>query len=297
MIVNVNYRNNQYLKMSIYQLNIIFIILFTFFTLLSSTSGQQISSSSNTCSQLQSRTDRLIKRILLLNGNQQIPRNEGDLLGHCKTARKGFTLASKYQQCLPPFPRQILALFISGAGKAVRHVCDDPVNRLRLLDSLTCLDNDNIGRVYSLVSRTMTIVEYIGQNVTSDIMILPYGCCTYHFIYDRGIRLLDSLCPNKSTAVTQLISTLLELTLSEIIEIGCSKYSNLSICAKKIPRVMENIKSARSLVPTSLADRSFIQPVLTIANRLIDDPTTITVKDNDDNSNQNNKDDKKSTAK
>uniref|UniRef100_T1JR06 Uncharacterized protein n=1 Tax=Tetranychus urticae TaxID=32264 RepID=T1JR06_TETUR len=225
------------------------------------------------CTQLEARTDRYIKRMLLINSEQSIPRTDNDLLDYCKSTRKGFALATKYQQCLPPFPRQILALMLNGAGKAVRYICDDNSRRSQVLDYLTCLKTENIGRVHSLVGRTLSIMDYIGTNVTSDVMILPYSCCTYHFLYDRSIRLLNTLCPDKSASVTQLIGTLLELTLSEVIDIGCSKYSTLSTCVAKIPQAMENIKSARSSSNKSLEDRSFVEPILRISNRLIDDPT------------------------
>ncbi|XP_074593169.1 uncharacterized protein LOC141848933 [Brevipalpus obovatus] len=220
------------------------------------------------CSKFQGRADRYFKKMLFVGREPKIPRNETAIISYCKQVRKGYNMVKRYQTCLKPFPSQILGLVLRGAKESMKYVCDDKSHRKEVINYLGCLRSNNLGKAYTMLERALNVLDYIGYNVTDGHQLLPYICCSYHFISDRVKRFMEKECPAKSAGAEKFIHGVINLAAKDIIDLGCARTPSLQNCEERQSEIMQRIKEARFSSSTSLEERSFVKPVLAIADRL-----------------------------
>lgn len=93
--------------------------------------------------------------------------------------------------------------------------------------------------IHRYVDIITNYIEYIADNVTTE-EIIPYGCCAFFKVFEEAKRELHTYCdkltgPDTVDYVLGLIKTM----TSDMIELGCGKYSSVVNCNLHLPAAMK----------------------------------------------------------
>ncbi|XP_074595096.1 uncharacterized protein LOC141850379 [Brevipalpus obovatus] len=223
----------------------------------------------DTCREMEQEADASFKKILMIGENLKIPRNQSELIDHCKLAKPALKLANNYGKCLTPFPRQVLRILIRGAKKSLKEYCDTSRGREQILKYLTCLTEENAQIFYAALERGIGRIDYVANEVKNDDLVSTL-CCTFHLLYGNVMKVVQAQCGNSSADTIKFIRPIVDSIAGDVLEVGCVKYPSMESCDAQLPKIMNQLRNVEFKNKTNLAKKFLIAPVITIAQRLVE---------------------------
>jgi len=111
----------------------------------------------------------------------------------------------------------------------------------------------------------MNQLNYLTEQVPSDRLI-PNICCTYHMLIGRLYSIVRSECKDKQPNAANLLKSLIDSSIKEVINFGCNKYPDIKTCDKKIGGDMKNLRQLRF---SAKRQHAYIREILSLTTRIV----------------------------
>lgn len=239
----------------------------------SSASDVLLNSSSPECKEQLEKTDDCMKRIFMFEEdarNFTFPRTFEQLDSiYCKNLNETLKCVGGYAKCLSRIPRIIYHLVYYHIKQTIQHnICKEDKFREDMLVHGRCFQIKSDMRVIRNILDEGTLASlYILKHVSSK-EIVPWGCCAFMKVFEDGKSKVDNLCRDRTGNETgQFFMDFMKSAATDVLELGCRKYSSTQACDKNLPEAMGVFNQ---LISGHIPAQKYtpILPLIEIARRL-----------------------------
>lgn len=232
-------------------------------------SEQLLNSSSPECERQLDQTDSCMRTVLLVNGNIKSPTTFDELDSiYCKNLTGILRCLGGYSKCLHRVPRIIYNFVYLHIKRTLEQVCKNTIFRSEIIFHSRCFaETKELNVVKRIVDQGTLTALYVLKFIPTN-KIVGWGCCGYQKMFHDGIQQINQVCKQKTANNTgEFAMGFLHAAASDLIDIGCRKYSSVELCHENLPEAMVTFTQLTS-GPVPEQRYSPVIPLIEISRRL-----------------------------
>lgn len=163
-------------------------------------------------------------------------------------------------------------MVVRNVKKIRRKICSSDEHKKKSLHHFKCLSDgktkEKIQLFRSVVNGWTKVATYIAKETSPDI-IIPNLCCSFHFLYEDSVFLLNEQCSaTTGNETAEYIMNFVKSGSDDLMDIGCATHKSLEYCRKTMPnelQIFKNLSDTGRKEPFSVTP---VVPLLKIATNL-----------------------------
>lgn len=232
-------------------------------------SEQLLNASSPECERQLDETDSCMRTVLLVNGQTKSPTTFDELDSiYCKNLTNLLKCLSGYSKCLHRVPRIIYNFVYLHIKRTLEMVCRNNTFRADIIYHSRCFSSTpELNVVKRIVDQGTLTALYVLKFIPTN-NIIGWGCCGYQKTIHDGIQQINAICTQKTGNFTgEFAMGFLKAAASDLIDIGCRRYSSVELCNHNLPQAMATFTQ---LVSGNIPEQKYspVIPLIEIARRL-----------------------------
>lgn len=232
-------------------------------------SEQILNSSSIECEKQLDQTDYCMRTVLLVNTQSKSPTTLSELDDiYCKNLTGILKCLGGYARCLHRVPRIIYNFVYLHIKKTLDQVCRNNNFRADIIYHSRCFSTEKeLNVVKRIVDQGTLTALYVLKYIPTN-NIIGWGCCGYQKMFTDGVKQINDICIQKTGNLTgDFAMGFLKSAASDLIDIGCFKYSSIDLCNQNLPEAMITFNQ---LTSGNVPEQKYspVIPLIEIARRL-----------------------------
>ena len=157
-------------------------------------------------------------------------------------------------------------------GKLLKNNCGEKEGKQKMLKIFQCVKQENVNAIQACTVGSLDVLKQLSESNEAKATLLPKMCCLSHVSAQCTSSKLSSVkCADPSLNPKEHIEKALRALQEDAMEIACADYKNIAACEAKIPDAIAQMKaSVHGNTDANIGDRSLIQPLLKVAEKIAD---------------------------
>ena len=199
-----------------------------------------LNASSAECQTQLDQTDGCFRTVMLIDEKYGVPKTFAEIDStFCKNNTSMLKCLGGYAKCLKRIPRILYNFLYLQVKKLITDVCRQESFREDILYHGTCFKPGDIRVVSKTVDQGTIFVLYVLKHVPIR-NVIPWGCCGFYKTYEDGVHRLNQLCSSRTgNATGEFVMDFMKSAASDLLDIGCRRYSSVESCRKNLPEAMK----------------------------------------------------------